>query len=314
MMLLVLVMSAGMLVLPTQAEDYSPEVTIPVSVALSGGLPEVPETFQIVLEAKDSSCAMPAGSADGVYTLPLTAASGATSVSGKLVIEFNTLGVYTYTISQKNIGNPDCYQENYRYTMTVYVTNAETGGYQTNVAIYRENLEGPAKQDSVTFKNRYANPVDVTLTAIKTMDRLEPKDNKFSFQLLDKDEKLIETVYNDGKNVVFSPLTFDKAGTYQYEMAELLGKDEDIIYDKSIYKVTIDVEKDTNGDYQAKVSYKKHFLGYEGTPRFANYTKTDNPITGDMFRMGLWVTLLGGSLVALIVLIVVGVKKCRNKS
>lgn len=321
--LLVLVLGMGLFVLPARAAgDFTPEVTIPVTVDLTGTLPETPDVFSIQLKANQASCPMPSGAADGVYTLPLNAGVDAQgkpndSASGSFVLEFERLGIYTYTIRQLSIGDEDCYQDDTVYNLTVYVTNTDKyDGFQTSIAIYKQGPDGgnTGSKVPVVFSNRYANPVEVPLTAIKTMDGKTPKDKAFSFRLKTEGGVQVERVYNTGRNVVFTPLTFDEAGTYVYKLSEVTGLSRKITYDKSVYTVTVEVTKDENGDYQADVAYEKDGKAYEGTPRFANKTKPSgsSPATGDMFRMGLWVSLLVLSLGGLVTLVVFWFRKRKK--
>ena len=307
MTLLVLVMSISMFAVPVQAADNTPTVEIPVAVELSGTEPRVPEIFQIQLTAGDAAYSMPTGSSGGTYTLPISGDG-----SGKFSITFNRVGVYTYRIQQKAGTNPDCYQDQSSYDVTISITNAEDGGLTASVAIYLHGSETATKQYSVVFKNRYANPVTVPLTAIKTLNSRPPKDDAFSFVLKDENGLELERVSNVAKDVTFTPLAFDTEGTYVYKISEVIGKKSSIIYDKSVYTVTIKVEKDENGDYQAEVSCLKGTKAYEGTPRFANKTKSSTPTTGDLFRMGLWVSLMVISVAAVAVLVTFWLKKRKK--
>lgn len=298
MALMVLAISISLLALPGHAAGTTQKVEIPVSVELSGTLPGQPDVFNIQLKADQESFPMPTGASKGVYTLPITGAG-----SGKLSISFDALGVYTYTIRQKDVSFKNCYPDKSVYKMTIFVTNAPDGGFETNVAIYLQGVADPTKQDSVTFKNRYANPVTVPLSAIKTLNNRTPGDNAFSFRLVNAAGQVEETVWNKGQSVEFTSLTFDQEGTWVYKMSEVIGSKTNMIYDKSVYTVTIQVDKDENGDYQAKVSYLKGDKDYEGTPRFANKTKSSTPQTGDMFRLYLWVGVMVVSLIAIVVLL-----------
>lgn len=319
--ILVLILSAGMFIIPAWAGDYTPEVSIPVTVNLTGTLPETPDVFNIVLtRPAGSSNPMPAGATGDTYVLPISPkkaeGSAVASETKNLVMEFNSLGIYSYTIHQQSIGDDDCYQSTKTYDVTIYITNNTSyDGFETSVAIYERGTNGEAVGGKVPviFDNRYADPAEVILTAIKTMDKKTPKDKAFTFMLEDEKGKLVEKVQNIGQSVTFSPLVFDEAGTYVYKMSEVKGTSSKISYDKSVYTVTIVVTKDAEGNYQASVSYQKGTAVYEGTPKFANHTKSNNPTTGDMFRMGLWVTLLVGSFAALAALVVLGVKKSRQK-
>lgn len=303
--LLVLVISISLFVMPAQAAEKKATVEIPVSVKLSGTLPAVSETFQIQLKADNASFPMPKGAANSIYTLPIVGAG-----SGEFSITFNDLGIYSYTISQKAGSNNKCFYDETVYEMTVYVTNAADGGFETNVAIYKKGES--EKLDNVVFNNRYANPAKVTLTAIKTLNNRTPNDNAFSFLLLNKNGELEEKVYNKGQAVTFKTLVFDEEGTFVYTMQETIGSKSNIKYDKSVFTITIVVEKDENGDYQAQVSYEKNDKAYEGTPRFANKTRSTTPQTGDMFKMGLWVSLLVLSFVGLVVLVFFTIKKRKK--
>ena len=317
---LVLLLSMGLFAVPAQAGTYTPEVTIPVTVRLTGTLPETPDVFRIVLtRPQGSGNPMPQGTTGDAYTLPISpvAAQGSATAerTGSFVIEFNRLGIYHYTIHQESLGNQDCYQSAQSYNVTIYVTNTDDyDGFQTSVAIYARGADGASVGGKVPviFENRYANPVEVPLTAIKTMDRKTPADKAFTFKLADKDGKTLERVQNLGQSVTFTPLVFDKSGTYTYTISEVKGLNRKIKYDASVYTATIEVSKDGEGNYQAEVSYQKGTTDYEGTPKFANYTKTDNPTTRDMFLMGLWVSLLVLSFAGLVVLAVIWFKKRKK--
>lgn len=320
--MLVLIVSISLFIMPAQAGDYTPEVAIPVTVKLSGTLPTPADTFRIVLtRPAGAGNPMPAGSNGDTCTLAISpkAAEGVEGASDtrEFVLAFNRLGIYSYTIHQDSIGNEDCYQSEKAYNVTVYVTNtANYDGFQTNVAIYEQDGEGESLQEQgkvpVVFENRYADPAEVNLSAIKTMDNKTPKDEAFTFKLQVKDGETVQRVKNVGRSVTFAPLVFDKAGTYVYEMTEMRGLNRKITYDKSVYTATIEVTKDEDGNYQAEVSYEKNNKEYEGTPKFKNYTKTDNPTTGDMFRMGLWVSLLVLSFAGLVVLVVFWFRKRKK--
>ena len=319
--MMVLVISISMFIIPAQAAgDYTPEVTIPVTVKLSGTLPNTPETFRIQLEAVNPSTPMPAGAEGGKYTLSVSAPKNADGTPGNVAtgafqIEYNKLGIYTYTVKQLPPANEDCYPDGREYNMTVYVTNTKNyDGFETTVAIYLRGEDGAndGSKCELEFANRYANPVKVDLSAIKTMDRKTPKDKAFTFKLVDADGDVVERVQNIGQKVDFTTLVFDKVGTYTYKISEQKGLSLKITYDKTVYTATIEVSKDADGNYQAVTTYKKGTADYTGTPTFKNYTKTDNPTTGDMFRLGLWISLLVLSFAGLVVLVVFWIRKRKK--
>ena len=261
--------------------------TIPVEIKLSGTLPEMPDTFKVELTADEAGNPMPEGAADGVYTMDMVGAS-----SGELKIEFSKLGIYNYTVKQLDIGNEDCYQDAQTYKVTAYVVNnADYSAFDLSIVVCRENATD--KQEEILFENRYANPDELTFTATKTMDGKTPKDGAFTFELLDSEGKLIETVKNVGQSVTFTTLSYYKAGTYEYQIKEVKGDTAGVIYDTSVYDVTVDVTKDEEGNYTAKLTYEKNGKALEADPVFANKTQTTSPDTGE----GTMIYVMGGLMV-----------------
>lgn len=321
--LLALVLGACALILPAAATeaDWNPDIAIPVTVEVTGSLPKTADTFQILLERPTGSdYPMPAGAAGDSCALAITPTGqpGAAkrTGTGSLGLSFSRRGVFTYTIRQQSLGNEDCYQDTRVYRLTVTVTNDEAqGGLQASVAtcLLSENGQPSGeKQSGLLFENRYANPVRVTLTAIKTMNNRTPME-AYTFQLEPvRPAGEAITVKNSGKEIVFTPLTFSESGTYIYEMTEIPGTKRSITYDKSVYTATVVVSKDENGDYQAAVSYRKGSKTYTGTPRFANKSNPGNPASGDRFPMRLWLMLMALSLAGIAVLAAGFIKKRKG--
>ena len=135
----------------------------------------------------------------------------------------------------------------------------------------------------MAFKNTYtADPTSVSLGAGKLIKGRDLKAGEFSFLLTDADGKEIDTAKNEENGAVtFKTITFDKAGTYSYEIKEVLPKDDDsktdgiqsgnVTYDENIYHVTVDVKDNTEkGCLEATVTYEDS----DGTPVFVNtYTE-----------------------------------------
>lgn len=105
----------------------------------------------------------------------------------------------------------------------------------------------------------------VTLTAKKLLDNDLAKDS-FTFVLKDKDNIIIQTKYNNENGIVsFDQLTFAEAGNHIYYISEVAGDKTSINYDKTVYKVTVNVTLDTAvGKYVSAVAYSK--LLDDGTP------------------------------------------------
>ena len=82
----------------------APEISIPVTVSLTGTLPETAEEFAMELKADDSAYPMPEGAVDGVYTMTITGAD----TKNIPAISYSRVGVYTYTICQKAGSSETC--------------------------------------------------------------------------------------------------------------------------------------------------------------------------------------------------------------
>lgn len=269
--------------------------TIEVNIALSGDLPDTPETFLVEMTPDKAGNPMPKDTQKGVYTLTFQGAA-----SQKIQMSFARVGVYHYTVKQLSGGNGDCYQDFGVYHIAVYVTSDDSQTLNLSVVLSREGVED--KQGKIIFSNRYATAAEATLGATKTLDKKTPKTGAFSFVLKNEKGEVLQTVQNVGRNVSFEPIVYTEAGTYTYTIAEVAGKNANIVYDRTQYTAEVTVGKDDEGNYQAKIVYKRSDKVLEGKPAFANKTKSGTPQTGDNAKLGLWIALLlisGGALGAI---------------
>ena len=63
---------------------------------------------------------------------------------------------------------------------------------------------------------------------------------------------------NVNGKITFADLTYDKAGTYEYEVAEVQDNlPNGYTADKTVYTATVTVTDDNSGQLKASVSYKK---------------------------------------------------------
>lgn len=103
------------------------------------------------------------------------------------------------------------------------------------------------------------------------------KANEFTFLLKDQDGKLLDTKTNgENGDILFNPVTFSKAGTFTYTIAEQkpATPESAITYDESVHTVTVNVTKDATGQLSADVKYD----GKMDTPTFTNtYTPPTPP-------------------------------------
>lgn len=126
-----------------------PVVQFPVTLELTGYKPFTPEELNVVLTAEDKRNPMPEGSTDGVYNLKVAAAGQYTLGP----IAFPNLGIYQYTIRQTAGTNAKGQYDSNLYRMIIYVTNAQTGGRETTVVVYKN--QDTAKSENIVFTNNY---------------------------------------------------------------------------------------------------------------------------------------------------------------
>lgn len=275
-----LMLAAGVLVLPVCAAETA---VIPVEIRVMGDQRE--ETFTVELTPETADCPMPAAS-----RLKLTGGS-----SGSFRIPCDREGVFSYTLRQLAGTDPACTYDARVYDLTVFATRTEQGDLDISAVV-----DGPdgSKLDRVVFRNVYAGPVSVSLSARKTLDGGTPKNGAFAFRLLDEKGNIVFEAENQGRSVTFPALTFAEAGTYLYYLKEIKGDDHRIIYDRTVYTAVIEVTKDVG--YQVTVTWERNGKPYSGVPAFANYTETGVPKTGD--SIGIWLvglTMSAGALAML---------------
>lgn len=255
------------------------EAVIPVAVTAEGA----PEGLRwtVELEAGTPGCPMPEGSIGNRYRMEL-------KETGMLRIPCGDLGVYDYVIRQVPGEFAECTYDGQCYRLRLFVT----AGNQVQALLYDMQEE---KTDAVRFRNRWAQSVLVAFNAVKTLDGETPEDGRFAFRLLSGEGETVAEAENVGRNVTFPVLEFRQPGTYRYYLKEVKGTETKILYDRTVYTVTVEVFLD--GDYRAAVRYQRNGKDYTGIPAFANYTDTGSPRTGD--AIGRWAAVLAVSGTAL---------------
>ena len=206
------------------------------------------------------------------FTFTLTGAEGSpmpeeeggdtVTVTGAQEGEFGSIayekaGTFEYTITEV-AGDAAGYQ----YDSTEYkvnVTVEDQNGQLVATAAYIDK-EGKSQTD-LTITNTY-DPEDakITITANKTVDDKtggaagNPK--TFTFELLDEDGNVIETVTRQGGGTVtFGELTYSKVGEYNYTIREVAGSDAGYTYDTNEYGVTVTVtDPDQDGILKAAIT------------------------------------------------------------
>ena len=97
------------------------------------------------------------------------------------------------------------------------------------------------------FVNEYKpDVIAVQLNGLKVLDGVPVEAGSYSFQLLDADKNVLQTVdVLDGGLIQFDPIEFtrDEVGVYQYYIREVLGNETLINYDTHEESITIDVHE-----------------------------------------------------------------------
>lgn len=220
-------------------------------------------------------------------------ATGTNDANGNVelgTVKFTEPGTFTYTIREvdNNLGGVDYDTAQYKATATV----TDNGDGTLKVEWSFADAQGsPIDGTEITFNNTYkAEATSVSLGTGKLIEGRDLEAGEFSFLLSDKDGNEISTAKNEKNGAVtFDTITYDKAGTYEYNISEVLPKDDDsktdgiqkdnVTYDESVYQVTVEVTDDNAGHLSASVTYKDS----DGAPLFVNkYTKpADNTPAGD---------------------------------
>lgn len=175
------------MVLPIYAAQI-PEISVPVTISLSGTLPETEESFSINLKADSTDIPMPQGSKDGIYTMMIKGAG----TKNFPVITYDKVGVYTYRIVQTAGNAQNCKYDDTVYLLKVTISNKEDhSGLEATVVIRPETQT--EKTSSAEFHNEYETKTEETT---KTSEPEQPQEET-------KSEPTEVLPTGDHSNVIF---------------------------------------------------------------------------------------------------------------
>lgn len=195
---------------------------------------------------------------------------------------------FTYTIAEKPGTEPGMVYDTHALIYKVTVADDGTGSLTATPQV---------TSGDKTFTNTYhPKETSVTLKATKRFTGGELAGGDFTFQLLDKDGNVIQTVQNDkdGK-VAFQAISYDTPGDHDYTIKEVAGNDPTVVYDTKGVKVHIKVS-DEKGELKATATYD----GEADVPTFTNSKPTTDvtveatkiltgkDLTADAFTFGLY--------------------------
>ena len=167
------------------------------------------------------------------------------SESGEIIfrnVNFTEKGTYNFVIVEVNGGKTinGVRYDNKEINVTVKVTDDGKGNLTSEVS-YPNNEK--------RFINEYipAEKTSVTLGAKKVLEGKTLEEGKYSFELKDEKDKVLQTVTNKADGTIsFAGIEYDESqvGTHKYKISEVAGNEPGITYDKTVYEVEVSVTKD----------------------------------------------------------------------
>lgn len=269
------------------------------------------DSFELCLRAADGT-PMPDGATAapvaGMKQVEKTVTSAEEFSFGE--IKYEKPDKYTYYIAETTPAKSDpswlggVSYSSAEYKVTVTVKDDGKGNLTEPVVkmeqIYKDDGTATSQviddQIAVITNTYRPKETSVTLKATKRFTGGELAGSDFTFQLLDKDGNVIQTVQNDkdGK-VAFQAISYDTPGDHDYTIKEVAGNDPTVVYDTKDVKVHIKVS-DEKGELKATATYD----GEADVPTFTNSKPTTDvtveatkiltgkDLTADTFTFGLY--------------------------
>lgn len=269
------------------------------------------DSFELCLRAADGT-PMPDGATAapvaGMKQVEKTVTSAEEFSFGE--IKYEKPGEYTYYIAETTPAKSDpswlggVSYSSAEYKVTVTVKDDGKGNLTEPVVkmeqIYKDDGTATSQviDDQIAVLTNTYRPKEtsVTLKATKRFTGGELAGNDFTFQLLDGDGSVVQTVQNekDGK-VAFAAIDYATPGDHDYTIKEVKGADSTVVYDAKGVKVHVKVT-DEKGELKATVTYD----GEKAVPTFTNTKPTADvtveatkvlagkDLTADAFTFGLY--------------------------
>lgn len=269
------------------------------------------DSFELCLRAADGT-PMPDGATAapvaGMKQVEKTVTSAEEFSFGE--IKYEKPGKYTYYIAETTPAKSDpswldgVSYSSAEYKVTVTVKDDGKGNLTEPVVkmeqIYKDDGTATSQviddQIAVITNTYRPKETSVTLKATKRFTGGELAGSDFTFQLLDKDGSVVQTVQNekDGK-VAFAAIDYATPGDHDYTIKEVKGADPTVVYDAKDVKVHVKVT-DEKGELKAVATYD----GKADVPTFTNSkpttdvtveatkTLTGKALTDGAFAFGLY--------------------------
>ena len=237
-------------------------------------LPMADNQFEFVLKEGNTTLETAKNKADGTVTFK--------------ELSYTAEGTHTYTITENKGTDASINYSTQTITATVAVKKANdklvatvtySGGDTEKGNTFTNTKTPPTPPTPVppTVKPTSAQFKAKKVLAINGSSDRTLKANEFTFLLKDQNGTVLDTKTNgENGDILFNPVTYSKAGTFTYTIAEQkpATPESAISYDETVHTVTVTVTKDENGQLNADVQYD----GKKDTPTFTNtYTPPTPP-------------------------------------
>ncbi len=160
-------------------------------------------------------------------------------------IVYTTPGIHYYVVKEVNNNISGITYDESSFMIYVSVTDNGNGKLMAFATI----------PEFIGFTNYYTpDPVSVQFEATKILNGRPMTDSEFSFELKDSAGNVIETVKNSADGTInFSAIEYTSAGTYTYTVNEVPGNDANVLYDATVYPITVTVTDNGSGKLVADV-------------------------------------------------------------
>ena len=232
-------------------------------------LPLTDDQFEFVLKEGDNTLETAKNKANGTVTFK--------------ELSYTAEGTHTYTITENKGTDASINYSTQTITATVEVKKVN------DKLVATVTYSGGDTEKGDTFTNTKTPPAPVPPTVKPTSAQFKAKKvlaingssdrtlkaNEFTFLLKDQNGTVLDTKTNgENGDILFNPVTFSKAGTFTYTIAEQkpATPESAITYDETVHTVTVTVTKDATGQLTADVKY-------DGKMDTLTFTNTYTPPT-----------------------------------
>jgi pilin isopeptide linkage protein len=228
-----------------------------------------------------------------------TVANGADGSFAFQTITYDTVGTWYYLVTEVNGGETI---DGVTYDDTVYrvridITDDLVGQLHAAVHVYDD---AGVPRESIEFYNVYTpdpDALELDITAVKTVvntteQEIGPED--FIFLLENVTLGTSMTARSDAEGLAAFRLIFtadDIGKTYTYKLSEVNDGREGVLYDTTVYNISIFITLDEDNTLRATILNNGAEVA-EAVGAFENtYSPPDNPKTGDT-RLSVWIAMM----------------------